>query len=444
MKTPLAIRIAGAAALTLALCVGSVQAGRATPPKLAAKRAEAARVLSEIASIDESLNTVSEQYDGARVRLQALRKNLRTEQAQLAQARARYHRAELRAAKLAVWIYTSNHSSSIDVILGATTLTQMLQISDTENAISGQAVAIAAQTAQARRLLQARVHVLAVDRAAAASTVKELGQRRTEILRGLAQRRKLLASVQAEVTRLEAAERARQERLAAEARARLAAEAKARAAAAAKARAQLAAQQAAKAKAASEAAARAAAAATTTATTTTTTATTAATATSTTVAATTTTSTTVDPEAATPPASQQGPPDPNLVTVPTTTIPTALLPAGHPYAATIALQYLGIPYQWGGASPATGFDCSGLVTYVFAQLGIDLPHFAADQWSFGVPVAVSQLQPGDLVFFDALDHVGIYLGNGEFINAPHTGSFVRIDTLSEPWYAKHYVGARRI
>ena len=59
-------------------------------------------------------------------------------------------------------------------------------------------------------------------------------------------------------------------------------------------------------------------------------------------------------------------------------------------------------------------------------------------------MAPSQLQAGDLVFFDQLDHVGIYLGDGEFIDAPHTGSFVRIDTLSEPWYAKHYVGARRI
>jgi cell wall-associated NlpC family hydrolase len=124
-------------------------------------------------------------------------------------------------------------------------------------------------------------------------------------------------------------------------------------------------------------------------------------------------------------------------------IPTADLPPGHPQAAQIALEYLGVPYLWGGATPS-GFDCSGLVTYVYAQLGVNLPHFAAAQWTFGVPVAVSQLQAGDLVFFDQLDHVGIYLGDGEFIDAPHTGSFVRIDSLSEPGYAKHYVGARRI
>ena len=119
------------------------------------------------------------------------------------------------------------------------------------------------------------------------------------------------------------------------------------------------------------------------------------------------------------------------------------LPGGHPDAATIALQFIGVPYLWGGSTPS-GFDCSGLVTYSYAQLGIQLPHSAADQYGFGVAVPRDQLQPGDLVFFDGLDHVGIYIGNNELVNAPHTGTFVRIDRLSEPWYANRYVGARRI
>jgi cell wall-associated NlpC family hydrolase len=125
------------------------------------------------------------------------------------------------------------------------------------------------------------------------------------------------------------------------------------------------------------------------------------------------------------------------------TEPTSLLPPGHPEAAQIALSYLGVPYLWGGSTPS-GFDCSGLVSYVYNQLGIALPHFAAAQWDYGVPVTIPQLQPGDLVFFDALDHVGIYLGNGLFVDAPHTGAFVRIDSLQEKWYSKKYVGARRI
>jgi cell wall-associated NlpC family hydrolase len=114
-------------------------------------------------------------------------------------------------------------------------------------------------------------------------------------------------------------------------------------------------------------------------------------------------------------------------------------------AVSIAFQYLGIPYKWAGATPLSGFDCSGLVQYVFAQLGISLPHNAAAQ--FNSPNAVSvprnQLQPGDLVFFDGLDHVGIYIGGGDFIDAPHTGAFVRIDSLTG-WYAAHYDGAKRI
>jgi cell wall-associated NlpC family hydrolase len=115
--------------------------------------------------------------------------------------------------------------------------------------------------------------------------------------------------------------------------------------------------------------------------------------------------------------------------------------AGHPEAATIAMRYLGVPYVWGGASPS-GFDCSGLVMYVYAQLGISLPHYAAAQFNAGTPVASDQLQPGDLVFFDGLNHVGIYIGGGEMIHAPHTGDVVKISPLSD--FGSAYVGARRL
>ena len=113
--------------------------------------------------------------------------------------------------------------------------------------------------------------------------------------------------------------------------------------------------------------------------------------------------------------------------------------------ASIALQYLGVPYRWGGSTPS-GFDCSGLVKYVFAQVGISLPHYTVSQWNYpgAVPVPKNQLQPGDLVFFNGLDHVGIYLGYGDFIDAPHTGADVQIDSLGERWFASRYDGARRI
>jgi peptidoglycan DL-endopeptidase CwlO len=112
-------------------------------------------------------------------------------------------------------------------------------------------------------------------------------------------------------------------------------------------------------------------------------------------------------------------------------------------AVAIAERYLGVPYVWGGAGPS-GFDCSGLVMYVYAQLGIELPHFAAAQFRAGRHVGFHDLRRGDLVFFDGLDHVGIYVGGGRFIHAPHTGDHVRISSLAGGWYAEHYDGATRV
>jgi cell wall-associated NlpC family hydrolase len=118
---------------------------------------------------------------------------------------------------------------------------------------------------------------------------------------------------------------------------------------------------------------------------------------------------------------------------------------GNSGVVSMALQYLGVPYVWAGATPR-GFDCSGLVQYVFGQLGISLPHNTVAQWHDPAAVSVPQneLQPGDLVFFNGLDHVGIYIGSGYFVDAPHTGTDVRIDSLSEGWYAARYDGAKRI
>lgn len=111
--------------------------------------------------------------------------------------------------------------------------------------------------------------------------------------------------------------------------------------------------------------------------------------------------------------------------------------------AGIALGYLGVPYVWGGASPS-GFDCSGFVMYVYAQVGVSLPHSTYAQWELGVPVSAAALQPGDIVFFDGLGHDGIYIGGGQFVHAPHTGDVVKISNLGDSWYAATYVGARRI
>jgi cell wall-associated NlpC family hydrolase len=114
-----------------------------------------------------------------------------------------------------------------------------------------------------------------------------------------------------------------------------------------------------------------------------------------------------------------------------------------------ALLALGVDYRYGGKSPATGFDCSGLVAYVYREAwGVRLPINTAAQSQAGVPVSLSELQAGDLVFYNTqkqpYSHVGIYLGDGKFVHAPKTGAQVRIESLQSAYWAQRYDGARRI
>ncbi len=107
------------------------------------------------------------------------------------------------------------------------------------------------------------------------------------------------------------------------------------------------------------------------------------------------------------------------------------------------LAQIGVPYRWGGASPENGFDCSGLVMWLWAQHGYSLPHFAAAQYHLGPLVTDGDLRIGDLVFFHDLGHVGIYIGHGYVLHAPHTGVTVQIESFSIPWFQATYVGATR-
>jgi peptidoglycan DL-endopeptidase CwlO len=142
-------------------------------------------------------------------------------------------------------------------------------------------------------------------------------------------------------------------------------------------------------------------------------------------------------------AGQENPPAPGIgVGASTPEGSTVAPPNVHGGVVGIAMHYLGVPYVWGGASPR-GFDCSGLVMYVFAQIGVSLPHSSYAMFNMGTPVGISQLQPGDLVFFSGASHMGIYIGGGQFIHAPHTGDVVKISSLSG-YYASAFDGGRRI
>ena len=118
-------------------------------------------------------------------------------------------------------------------------------------------------------------------------------------------------------------------------------------------------------------------------------------------------------------------------------------------ALAIAKEYLGTPYQWGGATPETNFDCSGLMQWSYKQVGIDIPRVTYDQVNVGEKIPkIDDLEAGDLIFFQDssgdMHHVGMYIGEHKFIHAPHTGDVVKISNLDEPYYQEQFAGGRRM
>jgi cell wall-associated NlpC family hydrolase len=135
--------------------------------------------------------------------------------------------------------------------------------------------------------------------------------------------------------------------------------------------------------------------------------------------------------------------------------PEQALQPGNPYVEQVrevifyALSLVGINYRWGGTSPQTGFDCSGLVSHVYRQIaGLVLPRDSYAMARLGTPISLDDLRPGDLVFFNTMrrpfSHVGIYLGEKRFVHAPSAGKTVRVVDMTEPYWAQRYNGARRI
>jgi peptidoglycan DL-endopeptidase CwlO len=390
-------------AICAALLAATVLAGEplAASPReqLKAKAAQAQQVLQQVNALDAQFGRTVEAWNGARYELDKTRRQLASDRATLRFAEQQQKIAIARVKARLIALYeTSDDPTTISVLFGSSTLSDMLGRLDAAQTIATADHDLAVETTAARvRYAAAERRTRAIEQRRAVA-VKQLSSQRERINSMLSKRRQLLSSIQSQITTLKAQEARRQAALAAAARARLARE-----------------QAALRQQAAAQAAARAAAA-----------------------------RRAAVPDPVAPPAASPTDTSPAASSAPTnapTPAPASLVGGGHPDAATIAMQYLGIPYVWGGGTPA-GFDCSGLVMYVFAQLGISLPHYAAAQYGYGTPVPADQLQPGDLVFFDGLGHVGIYIGGGEMIHAPHTGDVVKISPISE--FGSSYVGARRL
>jgi cell wall-associated NlpC family hydrolase len=152
-----------------------------------------------------------------------------------------------------------------------------------------------------------------------------------------------------------------------------------------------------------------------------------------------------------PAAAAQEAPASSLAESATATVKGAAATAWHTAQnlSSFALGLIGVSYRFGGSTPESGLDCSGLVRYVFAQVtGVDLPRTAREMSRVGDKISVDQLKPGDLVFFNtrrfAFSHVGIYLGDNRFIHAPRTGRDVEITMIDKSYWQKRFNGARRL
>jgi cell wall-associated NlpC family hydrolase len=373
------VSVAGlAAAVALMLA-----AGASADPSIQSKQEQAEAVLAEIQELDAEVGAAAERFNGANYELEGLTTELSETRADLVRARTLQAASQSRVAKRLRALYVNGGApSALEVILGARSLGDVLDRADMTQRVAVQDRELARDAKALQRRVTTREKQLTAARAKQAVVVERLAVERDAIGARLAERTRLLASVKDEISRLQAAERARQAELQRQAQADLARQR------------ELARQEQASATASAD------------------------------------TSGAGDGLDGSAPSVDYTPPPADA--------------SRGAQVVSIAMQYLGIPYVWGAADPSVGFDCSGLTSYVFAKIGVSLPHYAAAQYGYGSAVSKDQLQPGDLVFFRGLGHMGMYIGGGNMIHAPHTGDVVKISPLSDPYYVANWVGARRV
>ena len=355
--------------LVIALVAASVVAGVAVgDPGVDAKRAQAQAVLGQINRLDLSLERARTQYESSTHKLHTIQHNLAINKVGLRAARANLVVSQRTLMQRLRVIYTTrDDQSTLGVMLGAKSISDLVTRIEAVQNVSSQDVAVMNQVIGFKRAVTRHEHALVRANRAQTALVHRRAEAKSRIESELSHQNRLLASIKGQIAQLLAQARARA--------------------------------------LASAAAARA----------------------------------TYNAASASSNLALSG-----AVVGPTAVTPDGTVAPPSPYSGVvgIAMRYLGTRYVWGGASPA-GFDCSGLVMYVYGQMGVSLPHYTGAQWNVGVPVSRSDLQPGDLVFFDGLGHVGIYIGGGQFIHAPHTGDVVKISSLTG-WYSSEFIGGRRI
>jgi cell wall-associated NlpC family hydrolase len=356
---------------TLAACLVGVPAYASPPSSLSSKRAEAGQVLSEINGLDASLGRADELLNLANLKLVRVQRNIKENRHELHVAKQNLAKSRRTIARRLVTLYTTStsQSSTLELILGAKNLDDILNQLDTENRVSSVDDQVIGQVELFKASVKEHARKLAIERRQVTQLVAMRRRQQRAIEVRLGERRRLLSSLNGQIAELVREQQAAQVISAQQARAR-AAEAQG-------AQARL------------------------------------------------TAGAVVGASASTPEGA------------------TVIPPSNYGGAVGVALGEQGVPYVWGGASPS-GFDCSGLVMYAYSRVGVSLPHSSYAQYGMGVAVPRDQLQPGDLVFFDGLGHVGMYIGGGMFVHAPHTGTVVQVASLDSGWYAATYVGARRI